>query len=252
MARRIPRKRRVPTHLRKIQYLARLGVLKLAAGSAMQIDMSHDDWCTHFDGKACNCNPVIRHRWTVPAGSQNCEEEPVMELWHSPAAIEAQFLMGHCVPAFHVGDDQQTIVDCSWDVDQVRQQLHVPADALWDERVLALEVEGLAHFSFYTTPVTYDEHGQAHEIPGWRDQPREHWGSLSVYAAGVLRLSVYYGRPYVRYHQAPDVLFDHWRLVQEEATARLHAPHDMARWQREFPEDYVVFQAQTRGLLPED
>jgi hypothetical protein len=58
------------------------------------------------------------------------------QLWK--AAIEAQFLMGHCVPAAHMAMDRTTITSCSWDVDAVRQQLHVPLNALWEQRVLDL------------------------------------------------------------------------------------------------------------------
>ena len=60
------------------------------------------------------------------------------------AAFEAQFLMGHVVPSPHTAMDRRTITGWSWDVDQVRQALHVPANSLWDERVLELEANGLA------------------------------------------------------------------------------------------------------------
>jgi hypothetical protein len=173
-----------------------------------------------------------------------------------PTRLEAQFLLRHRVPSAHPdrhpNDPAARILAYAWEEDLVRRALAVPLDDRWQEHLLRLEGDQLALFCFHVAPVTWDAAGVEQEIPGWEDQPREEWGSLSAYAAGVLRLATHYGRPYVRYHQAPDVLFDHWRLVQEEATARLHAPHDMARWQREFPEDYVVFQAQTRGLLPED
>ena len=46
--------------------------------------------------------------------------------------------------------------------------VHVPLNTLWEQHVLALEMQGLASFSFYTTPYTYDEEGQGQEIPGWR------------------------------------------------------------------------------------
>src|SRR6266699_4964674 len=91
------------------------------------------------------------------------------------AAIEAQFLMGHCVAAAHMAMDRTTVTDWSWDVDAVRQHLHVPLNALWEQRVFELEVQGLATFTFAVAPVTYDEDGNEHEIPGWQDEPREKW-----------------------------------------------------------------------------
>ena len=124
----------------------------------------------------------------------------------------------------------------------MRQALHVPLDTLWDERVLALEMAGLAVFCLHTAPLEVDEQGAEREIPGWRDQPRDQWGTLSVSAPAVLRLAALYGRPVVRAHESPAVLV-HWELVQREAQARLTAPHDEARWQREWPERYARFKA---------
>jgi len=173
-------------------------------------------------------------------------EETTMEdvLW--TAAIEAQLLMGHCAPAAHVAMDRRTVTGWSWDVDQVRQQLHVPLNTLWEQHVLALEMQGLASFSFYTTPYTYDEEGQGQEIPGWQDEPREQWGSVGIHARGVLRLAELYGRPYVRLEESPAVLA-HWQLVQAESAARLHAlPRDAAheaQWAREWPERARLWQA---------
>ena len=123
-------------------------------------------------------------------------EETTMDDQTWIAAFEAQFLMGHSVPAPHLALDRTTITGWSWDVDQVRQALHVPANALWDERIVELEMHGLASFSMYAAPVTWDEQGQEHVIPGWQDEPSEKWGSLDITPQGVLRLAELYGRPY--------------------------------------------------------
>jgi hypothetical protein len=61
----------LPNHVRKLHYLHRIGALRLDPGSISQLEVRHDDWCRHWDGKACNCNPDVRQRWEVPAGSQN-------------------------------------------------------------------------------------------------------------------------------------------------------------------------------------
>lgn len=159
------------------------------------------------------------------------------------AAIEAQFLMGHCVAAGHLSMERTSIVGWSWDVDEVRQHLGVPADALWDQRILALEAQGLASFCFYVAPVTRDAQGTAHEIPGWQDQPREEWGSVGIHPRGVLRLAELYGRPYVKLEESP-ALLAHWQLVQGESEARLHAPRDEAQWEREWPERAALWKAQ--------
>jgi len=105
-------------------------------------------------------------------------QEKPMDSETMKAAIEAQFLMGHCVPSPHMARDRTTIVNWSWDVDIVRQQLHVPLNAVWDERILALEVHGLAAFCMDAPPVTWDEDGNESLIPGWEDEPRERWGSV--------------------------------------------------------------------------
>jgi hypothetical protein len=136
-----------------------------------------------------------------------------------PATLEAQFLMGHCVPC------KDLYAACwSWDVDQVRQQLAIPWDTRWDEHVGDLEVQGLVTFCLYAEPPV-----------GWEDEPREHYGSLFIHAAGVLRLAAIYGRPYVRLHES-SALLAHWCLVEAEAVARLRAPYEPGRWEREWPE----------------
>jgi hypothetical protein len=161
-------------------------------------------------------------------------------------AIEAQFLMGHCVPSAHVAMDNTTITGYSWNVDQVRQQLHVPLNALWEQRVFALEVQGLASFSFYVAPLIHDEEGHEHEVPGWQDQAREQWGSVGIHPRGVLRLAELYGRPYVKLEESP-ALLEHWQLVQAESAARVHAPYDPAQWEREWPERALLRKAREAG-----
>jgi hypothetical protein len=51
------------------------------------------------------------------------------QLWK--ATIEAQWLMGHCGPSAHLAADRASIVNWSWDVDVVRQQLNVPLTEIW-------------------------------------------------------------------------------------------------------------------------
>jgi len=163
------------------------------------------------------------------------------------AAVEAQFLMGHCVPSRHIGEEGTIITNWSWDEDQVRQALHVPLNALWEQRVLELEMNGLAVFSFDMAPVTWDAQGNEHESPDWRDQPREEWGSIGIFPAGVLRLAAWYKRPAIRWYESP-TLIAHWKLVQHESEARLHAPLDEARWAREYPEKAIMWKAKQAAL----
>ena len=49
-------------------------------------------------------------------------------------------------------------------------------------------------------------------------------------------------RPYVRLEESP-ALLAHWQLVRGESEARLHAPHDEAQWEREYPEQAACWQA---------
>ena len=161
------------------------------------------------------------------------QKEPPMddELMH--AAIEAQWLMGPCVPCAQMALDRTTITDWSWEEEQVRQALDVPAtDAVWDERVLALEAQGLASFSVYAAPLTRAADGTEHELPGWRDQPREDWGAVGIHPEGVLRLAALYGHP-----PGPvdaSTLLAHWQGVQAASAARL--AHWLAQRPRS-PED---------------
>ena len=161
---------------------------------------------------------------------------------YCPALFEAQFLMGHRPANEHRDHDRRTILRYSWNVDQVRQALPVPLTALWGERMLTLEMQGLASFSVYCAPVYHDDDGVEHEIEGWQDQPRDDWGEVNVHPQGVLRLAEWYGRPYVRFHESP-ALVAHWRLVQAETAARLHVCHDEERFAREWPERWAAWQA---------
>ena len=127
-------------------------------------------------------------------------------------------------------------------MDQVRQALHVPLNALWEQRVLEVEMQGLATFTFAVAPVTYEADGTRHEIPGWQDQPRDQWGSVGIHPRGVLRLADLYGRPYVRMEESP-ALRKHWCLLQAESETRLHTPYDQEQWAREWPERAMLFNA---------
>jgi hypothetical protein len=158
------------------------------------------------------------------------------------AAMEAQMLMGHTPAAAHMALDRRTVVLWSWDVDQVRQALHVPLTDLWEQRVFELEMQGLASFSFYAAPVTYDAEGHEHAIPGWQDRPRDELGSVSIHPQGVLKLAALYGRPYVKMEESPAVLA-HWQLVQAESEARLHMPIDEAQHAKEWPERALYWKA---------
>jgi hypothetical protein len=163
------------------------------------------------------------------------------------AAIEAQFCMGHVGASIHTSMDRTTVENYSWDVDQVRQALHVPLTPLWEERVFDCELQGLASFCFNVAPYFYDNDRVEHEIPGWRDEPRDNWGSLSIHPAGILRLATLYGRPYVRLHES-HALIEHWKLVCDESEARTKAPLDEGKWQREWPERYAAWKARLAEL----
>lgn len=182
---------------------------------------------------ACQ-NPACGQRMTDEPEEKPMEDEQVK------AAIEAQFLMGHWVPSAHW--DGVKVSHYSWDVDAVCQQLHVPCNALWDQRVLELEAQGLATFTLYAAPITYDEHGNEQEIPGWRDEPSEQWGEVCISARGVLRLAELYGRPYVKLEESP-ALLAHWWRVQAESKERLHTPYNREKWECEWPEQAILSKA---------
>ena len=109
------------------------------------------------------------------------------------AAIEAQWLMGHWEATCHMAVDRTTMVDGAWNVDQVRQQLHVPCNTLWNKQILAREAHGLADLTLYSAAAT-------HAHPGWRDAPRAQWGTADSAACGVLRGGQGRGAPRQRHH----------------------------------------------------
>lgn len=61
--------RPVPQHLRRILYLQNLGILPKAGVSHVQV--FHDDECAHFTGRACDCRPEVRPRWTQSVAGRN-------------------------------------------------------------------------------------------------------------------------------------------------------------------------------------
>jgi hypothetical protein len=154
--------------------------------------------------------------------------------------LEAQFVMGHYVPSGHTAMDRTTIVDWSWDESLVRQALNVALNEAWDAHVLNLEMNGLAVFGLYAPPIYHDENGNEVEVPGWRDEPRSNWGSVSIYAPGILKLATWYRRPFVQFHQAPAVLTAHWQLIQAETLERSrNFPRNDAEqelWDQQWPE----------------
>ncbi len=166
------------------------------------------------------------------------------------AAVEAQFLMGHRIVSPSLDYDGVTITEYGWWEDEVRQALFVPLDDTWGERVLELELQGLASFSMYCAPLYWDADGTRQEIPGWQDEPREKRGEVHIYARGVLKLAALYGRPYVR-HEESEALWAHWALVWTEYQARIKAhgdPGHEEKWAREYPERALYFQAQMRQM----
>lgn len=164
-----------------------------------------------------------------------------LTMWQ--AAIEAQFLMGHCVPSPHLAVDKTTIVEWGWDVDQVRQHLHVPLNELWEQRLLELLAHGQATFTMYGMPYHEDAEGRAVDVPNWQDTlPFDDLSDLDIFASGVLRLADRYGKPYVRLGESR-ALLEHWKRVQREAEERAHMPYDEAKWAAEWPEAYARWQA---------
>ena len=68
---------------------------------------------------------------------------------------------------------------------------------------------------------------------------------MSIHPRGVLQLAELYGRPYVTLEESP-ALLAHWQLVHGESEARLRALHDPdyeARWEREWPEQAILWKA---------
>ena len=165
--------------------------------------------------------------------------------------MEAQFVMGHAVPGVSFDRTHTAVVGYSWDVDQVRQALSVPLDALWSTRILELEGQKLVSFCFHVAPVTYGEDGVEQVIPGWEDEPREKWGSFSVSPEGVLLLARLYNRPYVRYHES-QALYQHWMLTQELCAARCRQAYDPETFTREYPEDAALWRWREAMLQDEE
>jgi hypothetical protein len=63
------RHRREPNFLVKLKYLYALGALP--NGQMHMVDVEHDSWCAHFEGRPCNCSPNVKVRYSVPGGSNN-------------------------------------------------------------------------------------------------------------------------------------------------------------------------------------
>jgi hypothetical protein len=57
-----------PNYVRKLQYLRRVGALP---DGVVQVDIYHDGWCAHFQGRACNCAPELRVRWVQSDVAKN-------------------------------------------------------------------------------------------------------------------------------------------------------------------------------------
>jgi hypothetical protein len=43
-----------------VRHLPEVGPEVLAQPDVCHVVVSHDEWCAHYDGKACNCSPDIR------------------------------------------------------------------------------------------------------------------------------------------------------------------------------------------------
>jgi hypothetical protein len=69
MKKRRKQRKRLPAYVRKVEYLYNVGALPRVGVS--QVTVLHDDWCHHFQGRRCNCNPDVKLGWTQPAASQN-------------------------------------------------------------------------------------------------------------------------------------------------------------------------------------
>jgi hypothetical protein len=54
-----------PNYAQKLQYRWRIGALPRAVGLHM-VTIWHDDWCGIYQGKACNCDPDITLKATLP------------------------------------------------------------------------------------------------------------------------------------------------------------------------------------------
>jgi hypothetical protein len=63
------RDERVPRYVRRVKYLHAIGAIP--RNGMAHIDVYHDDWCGHFQGRACDCTPEVRVRWVSPSAAQN-------------------------------------------------------------------------------------------------------------------------------------------------------------------------------------
>jgi hypothetical protein len=57
------RRPRQPNFLRKLRYLYRLGALPV--GAVHMVDILHDGWCAHFEGRPCDCDPIVKLKYSV-------------------------------------------------------------------------------------------------------------------------------------------------------------------------------------------
>ena len=62
--------RPLPNYLKKLHILQQQGVLPVSVG-VHQIEVAHDDWCSHLQGGLCDCEPQIKIRWSVPGAGNN-------------------------------------------------------------------------------------------------------------------------------------------------------------------------------------
>jgi hypothetical protein len=62
------KKVRQDNYLRKLAYLRCMGALP---NGVTKVDIYHDGWCGHFQGRACDCVPEVKIRWSQPAAAQN-------------------------------------------------------------------------------------------------------------------------------------------------------------------------------------
>ena len=69
MKRRRKQVKRLSAYLRKVEYLHKVGAISCVG--VTQLEVSHDNWCQHWQGEACNCEAEVKVRWTQPTASQN-------------------------------------------------------------------------------------------------------------------------------------------------------------------------------------
>lgn len=64
------RRQRLPNHLREIQWLAQLGILRFTPGTVQEVTIEHDNWCAVWHGGRCNCDPLVQLP-RVPGDARN-------------------------------------------------------------------------------------------------------------------------------------------------------------------------------------